>query len=249
MDWLAMKWIALSIVFAAGIISSFSQCLSPVFQKYEKDFAQQERQIVSDMIWIAGLNESRWEQFKSQHFEAYFAAEVQKKANLRAQFNQSVSYDIQSCFNKAIQLAHYPYPIELISVDHDYFDMWSLGSAICINEPLIRSLYQTEEEIIAVFLHELAHIKYKDDFYKYCLNTLMDGRSTFYASRWNALLIKFYHLREKRADIMGFESAPHHQYIDARIEFLRRNDFSDEATTHPSSENRIAYLQHLKNQL
>lgn len=244
-----MKWQVIAAVFAASIISSFSQCSSSIFQKYEQNFSQQEQLILADMIWIAGLNQLQWEQFKSQHYKTYLAAEEEERAKLRSQRNQPPSHDIQVCFNKAVQLAHFPYPIELIRVDHDYFDMWSMGSAICVNESLIRSLYQTEEEITSMFLHELAHIKYKDDFYRYCLNTLMDGKLTSYASHWKELLIKLYHLREKRADIMGFESAPYIQYIDARIEFLRRNNFSEEAITHPSSADRIANLHNLKNQL
>lgn len=231
-----MKSILIASVLLSVPALSWAAAPSTIATTYLSNFAQQEQQLFTDLALNGGLSKAEWEQLKAKQWPVYLKQEAEEKAQFRSRYQQPASNDMQSCFNQALQLAGMS-GVELINTSDssDQIDMWALGSAICINETTVRAAYGNNNEIIAALLHELGHIRHKDDFHAHCLINLRSIN--------HSLLRQWYHLREFRADVTALIAG----YIDSRISFFEYRDFPANKS-HPSAQDHTNYLKSLKNQ-
>lgn len=246
--------------------------------RYQQIYAQEEQALLQEFFTLCNITQAEWEEFKLTCKDAYLIDEKQKIHEACSRCSWPVSPAIKTRFGNLLQQSHIFRPIELHRDNSPtYHEMYALQSAVVIDEALANTLRSNSDEVDAGLLHEMAHLRFDDDFVTFCMYKLknsiarygttdqrmlwkvvsaiknkVNNATSFDEAGWQSFTKRWYHFRERRADI--FSGLIDIKYAQAWVAFWKKFKQGILVETvhnddHPSAMVRHEYMNRLTNEM
>ena len=220
--------------------------------KYSKLLADEYNEILHGFLSMCGVSLTEWKAHVQSCLPNYEKEEAHDAQAIKNNGSKPLRPNTIALVKKMLEQAKINRPVHILSNQQTGNDAYARRSIVVINEQKCDTECPKQAYFEAMMSHEMQHLIFEDTFVGFCISELYKkhGQRVKNVQAWNALLHRFEHFYERRADILGALAKP--EYVAVRREafnyLMTWFDLSEDKD-HPSMQSRYAQMVQIEREI